>query len=197
MFYPLTFMKTSFNAFIMSCPVSQGHTIAATLSRPSATCLSRGKFRRGNTMSVSRSRNVGQKSGSPSPTNATTSYLMLDFRQCSSRMSPLHMLAGLKLHQSCRWYGDRCRQPALSNDAGFVYTLLNINRRPLVSSMCSIIACPSRMTINTKNNIKKHDKNEKYSICQHNSRTIVMLQLRVIMFRTLHIKFYLVRFPGQ
>jgi len=146
-------INTSLSAFIISKPVSQGLTLALTLSRPLVICSSSGKPRRGNTMSYSWRRSVGQKSFSPSPTKATTSYLMLDFWQCSSRMWPLHMLAGLILHQSCVWYGDRCRQPELSNEDGFVYTLLNIDCSLCFSSMCSIIAYSTNMTTNKNINL--------------------------------------------
>jgi len=154
-FYGLAFLKNSLSAFIMSKPVSQGRTVAATLSRPLAMCLSRPKFRRGNTKSVSRSRSVGQKSFTPSPTYAMTSYLTSDLRQCSSRIWPLHMLTWLKLHQSWWWYGNSCKQPELSNDAGFVYTLLNTECRPAVSSMCSITACTHTFHSTINININK------------------------------------------
>ena len=139
--YSSTFVTTSLSTFMISNPVSQHATLAATLSRPLAIRLSREKHRRGNTRSVCWSRSVGQKSFPPSPTYATRSYLTSEFWQCSSRMWPLHMLTELIVHQSCCWYGDKCRQPELSNDAGFVYTLLNTDCRPAVSRIWAIIAC--------------------------------------------------------
>lgn len=78
-FYSLPPITTSLSTFMISNPVSQDPTLAATLSRAFVMHSSSGKHRRGNTMSVSRSRTVGQKSFSPSPTNATTSYFTADF----------------------------------------------------------------------------------------------------------------------